>query len=191
MTLAMFKLESFSNAPVDHAPPMIFTQADLDRAFAEGAEEATLKSQDDQLRALDAALTQLARTMADDETRRARLRSEAVAVLGPILTQIIDLMAPPHASGRLEKALVHELERLAQETTPLIAQITCSDRMRDMVERCLTQTGLQSIAVAPAATDTITVTLEGGRITLDPETITGDIRALIFEITEEDTTWTH
>ena len=81
MTLAMFKLESFSNAAVEQAPPMIFTQADLDRAFAEGAEEATLKAQDDQLRALDAALVQLARTMADDETRRAQIRSEAVQAL--------------------------------------------------------------------------------------------------------------
>lgn len=191
MTLAMFKLESFSNAAVEQAAPMIFTQADLDRAFAEGAEEATLKAQDDQLRALDAALVQLARTMADDETRRAQIRSEAVQALAPILTQVLDLVAPSASAGRMEQALTRELARLAQEATPLVAQIACSDRMRAMVDRCLHQTGLQSIALGPAATDTITVTLQGGRITLDPDTITRDIRALISEITEDDTTWTH
>lgn len=191
MTLAMFKLESFSNAAVEQAPPMIFTQADLDRAFAEGAEEATLKAQDDQLRALDAALVQLARTMADDETRRAQIRSEAVQALAPILTQVLDLVAPSASAGRMEQALTRELARLAQEATPLVAQIACSDRMRAMVDRCLHQTGLQSIAIGPATTDTITVTLQGGRITLDPDTITRDIRALISEITEDDTTWTH
>ncbi|MDN5569059.1 MAG: hypothetical protein L0G27_10025 [Paracoccus sp. (in: a-proteobacteria)] len=191
MSSAIFKLESFSEALPDQGPPMIFTQHDLDRAYAQGAEDATAKAGDAQLRALDDALSGLARTMSDDETRRAHLRSDAVQALGPILSQIMDLMAPPLTSGRIEDALLGELTRLAQNSTPLVARIACSDRLRAMVERCLAQTGLQSITIAPAATDTITVTLQGGRITLDPDTITRDIHALISEITEDDTTWTH
>jgi hypothetical protein len=191
MSLAMFKLESFSTALADQAAPMIFTPLDMDRAHAEGFEEATAQAVDAQLHALDDSLRQLARTMSDDETRRTHLRSQAVQALGPILSQILDLMAPSASSRRLEEALMGELTRLAQESTPLVAQISCSDRLRGLVERCLTQTGLQTVTIAPAPTDTVTVTLQGGRITLDPDTITGDIRALISEITEDDTTWTH
>jgi len=191
MSVAIFKLESFSNALADQTSPMIFTQEDMDRAHSEGFAEANAQAVDAQLHALDGSLRHLAQTMTDDETRRTQLRAQAVQALGPILSQILDLMAPSATSRRLEDALMTELARLAQDCTPLVAQISCSDRLRGLVERCLTQTGVQTVAIEPAPTDTITVTLQGGRIVLDPQTIAGDIRALISEIAEDDTTWTH
>jgi hypothetical protein len=191
MSFALFKLESFSSAQTDQAPPMIFTQTDMDRAHAEGFAEARAQAVDAHLHALDDSLRQLARTMSDDETRRARLRSDAVQALGPILTQMLDLMAPPAASRRLEDALLGELTRLAQNSTPLVAKITCSDRLRGLVDRCLSQTGVQGVTVTTTPNDVVTVTLQGGRIELKPETIARDIRALISEIAEDDTTWTH
>ena len=104
MSLALFKLESFSNA-VAARVEVTYTQADLDQAFADGVAQASAQAQDDQLRALSASLEQVAAGLAADETRRRQMRQEAVDALAPILHQVLDLMAPPLSSRRLEEAL--------------------------------------------------------------------------------------
>lgn len=191
MSLAIFKLESFSNAVAARGVEVTYTQADLDQAFADGMAQASAQAQDDQLRALGASLEQVAAGLAADETRRRQLRQEAVDALTPILHQILDLMAPPLSSRRLEEALQTELTHLAQRANPVGLRIACSDRLADMVRRCLAQAGLQGIDIAPVPQDLITVTLQGGHIDFTPDNIAGDIRALIAEITQEDSTWTH
>ena len=190
MSLALFKLESFSKA-VAARVEVTYTQADLDQAFADGVAQASAQAQDDQLRALSASLEQVAAGLAADETRRRQMRQEAVDALAPILHQVLDLMAPPLASRRLEEALQAELTHLAQRATPVGLCIACSDRLADMVRRCLAQAGLEGIEIAPVPQDLITVSLQGGRIDFTPDSIAGDIRALIAEITQEDSTWTH
>ncbi|WP_410216417.1 hypothetical protein [Paracoccus sp. (in: a-proteobacteria)] len=191
MSLALFKLESFTNAVPAPAAEIAYTRRDLDQAYAEGFAEARAQAEDAELRALGAGLGQLALALADEETRRASLRQEAVEALAPILTQVLDLMAPPLASRRLEEALRAELSRLASRGSALIARVTCSDRLRPMVERCLAEAGLNGIQIDPAPADHIIVTTQGGRIELVPDTIAGDLRALISEIKEDETTWTH
>ena len=190
MSLALFKLESFSNA-VAARVEVTYTQADLDQAFADGVAQASAQAQDDQLRALSASLEQVAAGLAADETRRRQMRQEAVDALAPILHQVLDLMAPPLSSRRLEGALQAELTHLAQRATPVGLRIACNDRLADMVRRCLAQAGLEGIEIAPVPQDLITVSLQGGHIDFTPDSIAGDIRALIAEITQEDSTWTH
>ena len=187
----MFRLESFSSAGVDRGAEVTFSRQDLDQAYAEGFAEARAQSRDEDLRILGDSLERLAVSLSDDDTRRNRMRREAVEALGPILTQILDIMAPPLASRRLEEALRAELDRLAQRSSTLTARIACSARLRPLVERCLEHSGLAGIEIDATLTDRITVTIAGGRIELAPEAIAAQIRALITEIKEDGTSWTH
>lgn len=191
MSLAMFKLESFSTALTNRGAVVTFTQEELDQAYADGVADARAQAEDAELRALGAGLDRLAASLAADEARRRALRQEAVEALFPILSQILDLMVPPLASHRLEEALRAELTRLAQHSQPLSARIACSERLRALVERCLTESGLAGIEIDTAPADRIVVTLQGGRIELAPDTIAENIRTLLEEINEDQNQWTH
>ena len=187
----MFKLESFSNAVAARRVEVTYSQADLDQAHADGRAEALAEARNADLAALVAGLEQVAAGLAAEEARRREIRQEAVDALAPILHQVLDLMAPPTASRRLEEALHAELTHLAQRTEALTLRIACSDGLRPLAERCLAQAGLDAVVLEPARDDRITVTLQGGRIDFTPDGIADDIRSLIAEISQEDGTWTH
>jgi len=190
MTPAMLRLESFS-APLPARPPEdILTRDDLERAFAQGRLQARAEAEDAQLSALTEGLARLADSLTQDEAHRRSLRAEAIAGLAPILHQILDLTAPPQASRRLEAALVAEMERLARDAAPLTARIACSERLHPMVERCLSRAGLSGIAVDTIPDDRVTLSLQGGTTEFAPDDIARTIRALIAEITQEDSAWT-
>ncbi|CAM3436393.1 hypothetical protein PANO111632_18915 [Paracoccus nototheniae] len=186
MTLAMFKLESFSAPPPGRVVEVTYSRDDLDQAFAQGQSLARAEAEDAGLRALGEGLDRLAESLSDDEARRHQLRQEAVAALAPILHQILDLMAPSRSSHRLEEALLTELEILAQRSAPLSARIACSDRLRPMVDYCLIKSGLAGILIDEISQDCVTLTLQGGRIDFVPDDIARDIRALMAEINQED-----
>lgn len=187
----MFRLESFSSALADQGAEATFSRQDLDQAYSDGFADARAQSRDEELHALCDSLRRLAAGLADDDARRTQMRQEAVEALSPILTQILDVMAPPLASRRLEEALRAELDRLAQRSSTLTARIACSDSLRPLVERCLEHSGLAGIEIDAMSANRITVTVAGGRIELDPQAIALQIRALIAEIKEDGTSWTH
>ncbi|WP_374301479.1 hypothetical protein [Paracoccus sp. (in: a-proteobacteria)] len=191
MSLAVFKLESFSAAVMAPDADLAFSREDLDRAFADGLAEGVARQEDDQVRTLNAALDRLARALADDEARRAELRAEAVAALAPVLTQILDCLAPATESRRLEAALTAELVRLSRTAPPLRATIACGPGLRAMVDRCLAECGLEGIAVSDCEAERISLSLQGGRIDLEPASVAQGIRALIAEINGSETSWTH
>lgn len=191
MTLAMFKLESFSAANAARTPEPLYDQGAVDEAFARGLTEGLARKDDEQLRTLGAGLERLARALADDAMRRAALRDEAVSALAPILEAILDNLMPASESRRIETALRDELGRLAQMAQPLRAKIACGSRLRAMVERCLAEQGLEAIEITEGDSDRISLSLQGGRIEFSPEQVALDIRALISELKEDDTTWTH
>lgn len=191
MTLAVFKLESFTAAAAQGAQ-QAFAREALDQAFADGLAEGMARQQDEQARTLNAGLERLSRALADDDARRAELRREAVAALAPILAQILDCLAPAAESHRLESALTEELLRLSRTAPPLRASIACGPSLRAMVDRCLAERGLEGIEVTAADSDRISLSLQGGRIELDPARVLDDIRALIAEINGNETSsWTH
>ncbi|WP_295044315.1 hypothetical protein [uncultured Paracoccus sp.] len=196
MTLAAFKLESFGAAMAAQGAALSFTREAVDQAFADGMAEGMARQADEQVRTLNAGLDRLARALADDEARRADLRREAVAALAPILWQILDCLAPAAESRRLEAALTEELLRLSRTASPLRASVACGSSLRAMVDRCLADCGLEGIEVTTAETDRISLSLQGGRIDLDPGQVADDIRALLTEINApqpngDDTSWTH
>lgn len=191
MTLAMFKLESFSSALAGHGAELTYDREAVDRAHADGVAEGLAQKEDEQLRNLGAGLARLARALGDDAERRAALRAEAVGALSPILDAILDNLAPTAESKRLQEALTAELGRLAQMAAPLRARITCSERLRGLVTRCLAETGIEGIEIEQSETDRISLSLQGGRIEFSPDRLTKDIRALISELKENDPSWTH
>lgn len=190
MTLAMFKLESFSAARGGHAAEAVFSREAVDQAYASGVADGQARKEDEQMRHLGAGLDRLSRALADDEARRATLRAEAVAALAPILDAILDSLTPAHDSRRLEQALRDELGRLAQLATPLRARIACSPQLRSLTERLLAEAGLEGIELGETDSDRISLSIQGGRIELSPEQVARDIRALVSELNEEETTWT-
>lgn len=191
MNLASFKLESFSRSdrPVEIAE-VSFCRDDLDQAYTDGYAEGKAQAHDAQLQELDACLSALSMTLTEDEARRAALRREAVAALSPVLMQILDLMAPPGESRRLEDALNAELLRLAGRAGPLKARIACGPGLRAMVARCVEAHGLTNLEIAEIPAAKVSISLEGGRIELAPETVAQDIAALIADIKEGAGEWT-
>ncbi|MCZ0960247.1 FliM/FliN family flagellar motor switch protein [Paracoccus benzoatiresistens] len=182
MTLAVFKLESFSAAAAAQGAQPTFGREALDQAYADGLAEGIARQQDEQARTLNAGLERLARALADDEARRAELRREAVEGLAPVLAQILDCLAPAAQSRRLEEALTAELLRLSRAAPSLRARVTCGPSLRDMVDRCLADCGLEGIEVTESDCDRIALSLAGGRIELEPARVADTIRALIAEI---------
>lgn len=191
MNLASFKLESFSRSaePVEIAE-VTFCRDDLDQAYTDGYAEGKAHAYDAQMQELDICLSGLAATLTDDDARRSALRAEAVATLAPILSQILDLMAPAAHSRRLEQALNTELQRLAQSAVPLKARLACGPGLRSMVEHCVRKHGLGNLEIAQIAAAKVSITVEGGRIDLTPEKIAQDVAALIADIKEEAGEWT-
>lgn len=191
MSIAMFKLESFTAAMADQGARVTYDKESLDRAFSDGFAQGQALAEREQMRNLSVGLERLAQAVRDDEARRAGLRQEALASLAPVLDQILDCLAPIGESRRLEAALIDQLSRLSREGQPLRASISCSPRMRDMVERCLAATGLEEIVVTAAEGDRISLALTGGRIEFSPDRMAAEIRELIAEIKGDETSWTH
>lgn len=196
MSLAAFKLESFSAAIAAQGVSLTFSREALDQAFADGLAEGRALQHDEQARGLILGLERLATALADDEARRAQLRREAVEALAPILHEILDCLAPAAPSRRLEEALAAELLRLSHMAQPLRASIACGASLRAMVDRCLAESGLEGIAVTETAAERISLSLAGGRIEPEPARVAEGIRALLAEITgsnpkESETSWTH
>ena len=189
MTPAVIKLESFSAAR--RQPEPSFDRADLEAARAEGLAQGLARRDSEQLQGLRAGLDRLAQAMVDDAARRHAIRSEAVAALAPVLSAILDALTPAAASQRLERSLLAELERLADQTPPLCADLICGPDLRPMVERCIQQSGLQNIRIEERSDATVSLNLQGGRIEFSQDSMTRQIRALIEEIKQDTPTWTH
>lgn len=196
MSPAVLKLESFSAAMAAPGASMTFSREALDQAFADGLAEGMARQGDEQVRTLNAGLERLARALADDDARRTELRQEAVGALAPVLAQILDCLAPAAESRRLEAALSAELLRLSRTAPPLRASVACSPSLRAMVERCLAECGLDGIDITEAEGERISLSLQGGRIDLEPARVAEGIRALISEINGakpngDEASWTH
>lgn len=191
MAPALIKLESFTAALPGKRHERSYTRDDLDLAYADGLAEGRAQRREEELHSLHCSLERMAVALAEDDARRAELRDEAVAALAPVLSEILDSLAPSARSRKLEQALLDELRRLSSMSAPLRCRITCPPGLHDMVQRCLRETGLDTITPEQGDGNRINLSLEGGRIEFQPERMAQDIRALIAEITEREEKWTH
>lgn len=192
MTLALFRLESFSHrAPAVEIAEVSFCRDDLDQAYADGYGAGKAEAYEAQAEALTRHLSELSQALAEDDSRRAVLRAEAVATLAPVLSQILDLVVPAGQSRRLEESLNAELMRLADQAPALKVRIACGPGLRTMVERCLSEHGLSGLMIDDIPAAKVSIILEGGRIEISPEQVAQDLAALIADIKEGASEWTH
>lgn len=190
MTSAVIKLESF-NAPRSGSIAPVFSRAELDQAKSDGIAEGISRSENAQIESLRAGLDRLAASLDDEETRRSELRAEAVAALAPVLSEMLDALTPAAMSQRLERDLSRELQALAAQATPVKARISCNDTLRGMVQNCIEESGISGIELTHSTSERISLSLQGGHIEFSQEKISRQIRALVDEIKQDDTTWTH
>lgn len=191
MSLAIFKLESFSAALAGHGDNQTATIAAVEQAYADGLAEGVARKQDAEIRSLKAGLDSLAQSLSADEGRRAKLRHEAVEALAPILEQMLDCVLPASETRRMESALTEELMRLSRSASPVHARISCNARLRALVERCLAESGIETVELVETDANCIGLTLQGGQIELSPDRTAADIRALIHEIRGDGSKWTN
>jgi hypothetical protein len=192
LTLTMFKLESFSHpAATVEIAEVSFCRDDVDQAYADGYAAGKSEAYESQAEELARHLSELSQTLAQDDSRRAVLRSEAVATLAPVLSQILDLVVPAGQSRRLEETLNAELIRLASQAPSLRVRIACGPGLRTMVERCLSENGLSGLVIDDIPAAKVNIMLEGGRIEISPEQVAQNLAVLIADIKEEAAEWTH
>ncbi len=191
MTLAIFKLESFSAGLAAHADGQTATIDAVEQAYADGLADGLARKEDAEIRSLKAGLDSLAQSLGADENRRAKLRDEVVEALAPILEQMLDCVLPASETRRLETALTDELMRLSRSASPVHARISCNARLRDLVERCLVESGISGVELVETDANCIGLTLQGGHIELSADKTAADIRALIREIRGDGSKWTN
>lgn len=186
MNQPVIKLESFSPAANMARVAASAARAALDDAYARGLADGRADRQESETVALTAALRELSQQIADHDTQRAALRQEAVTALSPILTAMLDAVAPLGMAQRLEQDLITELSRLAQQTPPMICHITCAPALRTLVERCASEAGLTGIEITEQPLEqSVNVQIAGGHIEFSHDQIVQSVRRLIAEIQED------
>lgn len=185
MNRAAIKFESFAGADRSDRMASLFSRAQVDEAYQHGYGAGVAAAQRNDAASLTGALNGLARTLAEDEARSAALRDQAVRALLPILTEMLEAMAPKRQGRRLEEALAAELRALARASAPTRCQITCDAALRPMVERCAAEAGLADADITDAPGDAVCVAVQGGRIEFSHDEAARQIRQLIAEIQED------
>ena len=185
MASTAIKLEAFIPAKPQSPPEPIFTLDDLNRARAEGYTDGDEQARTGDIHQLCAGLERLSQSLADDQRLRHQIRTEMTSAFIPLMSGIIDALAPLHASQRIERALSAELNRLADNENPISARIACNDRLRGMVERCIADANIAEIALDDTVSDCISLSFTGGHIEFSNEKIISEIKNIINELSED------
>lgn len=187
MTTNVIKLESFTSPPPEPEIPIgTFFQEDIDHARAEGIAEGLAQYEDKSAASLCEALESLGKVLEISEDQREMIYKEAVSGLIPVLSEIVDALAPASISKRLERSLTDELTRIANLAEPVRVRLTCTDTLREMVEASVAQSGISEIELDTSTGDGISLSHTGGNIKFSQDKITTEIRRLIDEIKEEE-----
>ncbi|RJE88155.1 FliH/SctL family protein [Paracoccus onubensis] len=182
MAPTAIKLESFIPTGLQLAIEPTFTLDDLDRARAEGFADGQQQARNDDTRQLCSALERVSQSLAEDQKLRNQVRKETTAAFIPLISGIVDALAPLHASQRIERALIAELSRLASDEHPISLRIACNDKLRDLVRRCIAETGMTEITLDDAESDLVSLSFAGGNIEFSNEKIIREINDMIEEI---------
>lgn len=186
MSLPVIKLESFAPASSMSRVAVAAARAALDEAYERGIADGRIAQRDGETIALTAAMAELAKQLAADELRRNELRQEAVKALAPLLSAVLDAVAPLGTAARLERDLADELARLARQIPPTSCQIACSAEMRPLVERCAAAADLPAVGIVEQPLgQTVRLSLQGGHVEFSQDQIVQSLRRLIAEIQED------
>ncbi len=188
MAPTAIKLEAFMPARLQTTPEPTFTRDDLDHARAEGYADGQQQARNDDIQQLCSALERASQSLGEDQTFRQDVRKEMTAAFIPLISGIVDTLAPLHASQRIERALTAELTRLANEAYPVSLRIASNDKLRDLVKSCIAEAGITGVSLDDAESDRISLSFTGGHIEFSNEKIIHEIKNLIEEIAEDSTT---
>lgn len=188
MSSTAIKLEAFIPAKLQPAPEPTFTLDDLNRARAEGYANGDEQARNGDIHQLCAGLERLSQSLADAQSLRHQILTEMSTAFIPLMSGIVDALAPLHASQRIERALSAELTRLTDDENPISARIACNDRLRGMVERCIADADIAGIALDDTVSDCISLSFTGGHIEFSNEKIISEIKNIINELSEDSKT---
>lgn len=190
MSLTAIKLETFRPAKLQPAPEPTFTFDDLNRARAEGFNDAQEQIRTDDIHRLCTELKRLSQSLADEQNLHHQIRTEMTSAFIPLMSEIVDALAPLHASQRIGRALADELARLTDDGNPIAARISCNGRLRGLVEECIAEADVTGIAVDDTASDCISLHFALGHIEFSNEKIVREIKEIIDELSEDPQSWT-
>lgn len=190
MAATAIKLESFISAKAQAAPEPLFTREELEQTRAEAFEEGKNQSRGDEVGQLCAGLERLAQSLDDNLKLRNKIRCETTEAVAPLLSGVIETLAPLNASPRITEALTAELKRLAKDAQPINVRIACNAQLDELVKQCIAEAGLSGIELDETESDRISLSFSGGEIEFSNEKIAQGIKELIEEILENPDTWT-
>ena len=185
MAATALKLEAFVRPKPQLKPEPTFTQEDLDRARSEGYAAGLEQGRLEDVSQLCTGLEHIGRTLADDVRSRGDIRRETMTAVIPLLTGIVDALAPLNTSPRIGQALIAELAKLAERAPPVSVRIACSDQLRPLVEECIARSDIVGVELEETASDRISLSFTGGHIEICNEKIAMEIKKLITEIEED------
>lgn len=190
MAATALKLESFLTAEAQTTPELLYTREDLEQARSKAFEEGKHHAHQDEVSQLCAGLERLAQSLEDNLKLRNKIRGETVDAIRPLLSGIVETLAPLNASPHIAMALMAELTRLAKDAQPTGMRIACNARLGELVTQCMAKAGLSGIEMDNTEADHISLSFSGGEIEFSNEKIAQDIKEMIAEILENPDAWT-
>lgn len=186
MTSAALRLESFGYAVTQR--PRILSPVDIDQAYHDGHECGLADGREASLDTLSRELAQICQSMHLMEAEAVKIRRDALASVGPILTAIVDLLGPASSRERLLAALGDELGRIVQSGSVPKLQIKCAPDLRADLQDCIDRAGIQGASLddSDAAMSGAELFINGGSISFDPSRAMTEIKNLIAELHTED-----
>lgn len=185
MRTAALRLDSFSRAAsrAGHAIAPAEIEDAFQRGHEKGLHEGRERSLDDLTRQLGALREEIAGAAQRDHARR----QEALASLAPVLSAIVDILAPRTAAGRLRDALAAELARLVEHPPAGRVLLRCPEDLRPDVEDCVAQSGLAAV-IEPSLSGGCGVELVASRgtIVFDPMRVADELKSIVNDIMTED-----
>lgn len=177
----VMRFEDFAVAPRKPAPS--FTQDDLALHYQRGRDEGEAAGREAGLSELIDALQKAHASVGEETAIRRQAVRDTLSALGPVVQALAAQLAAQPAD-RLTETLTAELERLCLAgITPVCRIAGGVDLIEKLADR-IQAAGLQDVTLLPGARTEIT--FDSGRIAIDPLEITGQISAILADLTHQE-----
>lgn len=187
MRSAAIRLDSFSTqlAQTDKGQSL---DASMDQAFHRGYEQGLNDGRELSLDALTAALRELQQQSLASRHLTTDAQRQMAQTLAPVLSAIIDILAPRACAERLHSALMAELLQLAETALPRKLRIRCTPDLRPDVELCLARLENSAAQIEEITQEEPSVELiaDKAAIRFDPQRMVSELQFIINDIMTED-----
>lgn len=187
MKSAAIRLDSFS-AQLTQPNGRQALDAAVEEAFHRGHELGLNDGREASLDALTAALRDLQQQNLAASHLAADAQREVTRMLAPVLSAIIDTLAPHASAERLQNALMQELMRMGEAALPRQLRIRCTPDLRPDVELCLAQLGSAESQIEEITGEEPSVELIADKATVrfEPQLAIAELKSIVNDIMTED-----